>query len=135
MRTILYNTRNISTIEYDPTVPCLIDTVTDFLYSEEFRRYMDIGLELLIGKKTGAWTATKDPVFANHLYLLKQVFDTLQWFYPMMKLWVMIFLTKTLRSQPRVDWPLNISLTWNLLADGFDTRWRKANGLTTSAES
>lgn len=51
MRTILYTTRNISTIEYDPTVPCLIDTVTEFLYSEEFRRHMDKGLELLIDKK------------------------------------------------------------------------------------
>ena len=58
MRTILNTTRDVSVIErdvsvieYDPTVPCLIDTVTEFLYSEEFRKHMDKGLELLIEKK------------------------------------------------------------------------------------
>ena len=51
MRTILHSTRNVSTIEYDPTVPCLIDTVTEFLYSAEFREHMNKGLELLIEKK------------------------------------------------------------------------------------
>ncbi|HTJ48470.1 MAG TPA: hypothetical protein VL443_03370 [Cyclobacteriaceae bacterium] len=51
MRTILHSTRSVSTIEYDPTVPCLIDTVTEFLYSVEFKEHMNKGLELLIEKK------------------------------------------------------------------------------------
>jgi hypothetical protein len=48
---ILHSTRDISIIEYDPTVPCLIDTVTEFLYLEEFKQHMNKGLELAIEKK------------------------------------------------------------------------------------
>ena len=51
MREILHSTRNVSIIEYDPTVPCLIDTVTEYLYLEEFRAHMNKGLELLIEKQ------------------------------------------------------------------------------------
>lgn len=51
MKTLLHTTLNTSTIEYDPSVPCLIDTVREFLLSDEIRAHMNKGLELLIEKK------------------------------------------------------------------------------------
>lgn len=51
MRTTLYTTGEISTIEYDPAVPCLIDTIQEFLLSSEIRTHLNKGLELLIEKK------------------------------------------------------------------------------------
>ena len=51
MKTNLYTTRNKCTIDYDPAIPCLIDTVGEFLYHDEFRQHMNKGLELLTEKK------------------------------------------------------------------------------------
>jgi hypothetical protein len=51
MKEILYATRGVSTIEYEPRVPCLIDTITEFLYSDEFREHLNNGLKLLIEKQ------------------------------------------------------------------------------------
>ncbi|MBL6447706.1 hypothetical protein JMN32_15415 [Fulvivirga sp. 29W222] len=40
-----------STIDFDPSVPCLVHTSSGFLMSDELRQQMNAGLELLIKKK------------------------------------------------------------------------------------
>ncbi|UII29616.1 hypothetical protein LVD17_15050 [Fulvivirga ulvae] len=40
-----------STIDFDPSVPCLIHSMSQFVMSTEFRVQMNIGLNLLIDKK------------------------------------------------------------------------------------
>ena len=39
------------TIEYDPTVPCITASFTDFMSSEQFKAFLDKGLTHLIEKK------------------------------------------------------------------------------------
>ena len=51
MNRILYTYDKAATIEYDSSVPCLIDTIKEFLVSEELRSHLNKGLELLIEKK------------------------------------------------------------------------------------
>lgn len=50
MTTLLHVTHNC-TIEYDQSVPCIIDNINGFLLSEEFRMHLEKGLELAIEKK------------------------------------------------------------------------------------
>jgi len=50
MRTLHTASEN-STIDYDPSVPCLIDNRKDFFLSDDLKSYMNIGLELLIEMK------------------------------------------------------------------------------------
>lgn len=52
MKRVLHITRELSTIEYDSTTPCLIDTIREFLNMEEFKAHRNKELELLIKTKT-----------------------------------------------------------------------------------
>jgi hypothetical protein len=51
MSNILHTNPGKSFCEYDPGVPCVIGTIKEFLFREEFRGHMNKGLELLIEKK------------------------------------------------------------------------------------
>ena len=51
MKRILYSSGEISAIEYDSTVPCLIDAIKEFFPGEELKARMNKGLELFIEKK------------------------------------------------------------------------------------
>lgn len=57
----LLNQMGTATIEFDPSIPCLIHTTSEFMMSNEFRGQMNIGLQLLIEKKNEigkmAWLA------------------------------------------------------------------------------
>jgi hypothetical protein len=50
--TTLFHTTNTSTLEFDSSVPCIIDTLNSFLLSEEFRTHLDKGLEFALDKKS-----------------------------------------------------------------------------------
>lgn len=39
------------TLEYDASVPCIVATFNGFMSSEQFRHFLNLGLELLIEKK------------------------------------------------------------------------------------
>ena len=39
------------TLEYDPSVPCVIATFNGFMSSEQFREFLTAGLDLMIEKK------------------------------------------------------------------------------------
>ncbi len=49
--TTLLHTTNTSTLEFDPSVPCIIDTLNSFLMSEEIRSHLEKGLQLALEKK------------------------------------------------------------------------------------
>lgn len=51
METNILFTLGESTINYDPAVPCLVARYVGFHTIEEFRQFMNKGLELLIEKK------------------------------------------------------------------------------------
>lgn len=51
MKSIIHITGEMSTIEYDSTVPCVIDTIREFLTMEEFKTHLNKELELLTKAK------------------------------------------------------------------------------------
>ncbi|HEY8936290.1 MAG TPA: hypothetical protein VIM65_13750 [Cyclobacteriaceae bacterium] len=68
MITTLY-TRENGKIEYDSSVPCIIATHIGFWSDEEFKSFLNIGLELMIEKKKEqgkiAWLADASKMGAN----------------------------------------------------------------------
>lgn len=48
----MFHTTNTSTLEFDSSVPCIVDTLHSFLMSEEFRTHLDKGLEFAMKNKS-----------------------------------------------------------------------------------
>jgi len=45
------HTQNYGTLDYDPSVPCIIATHIGFMPDHEFKSFLDLGLEFMIEKK------------------------------------------------------------------------------------
>ncbi|SKC65213.1 STAS/SEC14 domain-containing protein [Ohtaekwangia koreensis] len=67
--TIRLHTQEIGTLDYDPSVPCIIATHIGYILDEEFRDFLNLGLKFLIEKKKThgkiAWLVDASQLEAN----------------------------------------------------------------------